>query len=52
MIKDSFQLIELTARMDTPKTHSFFFVGAVIVPRKAYFTSKPNKIKQKLIVLI
>ena len=35
--KKGFQLIELTARKDTPKTTFNYFVGAVIVPRKIDF---------------
>ncbi len=45
MIKDSFQLIELTARKDTPKTTFNYFVGDVIVPRKTNFKTRSKKIK-------
>jgi hypothetical protein len=45
VIKNSFQLIELTARKDAPKTTFNYFVGAVIVPRKIDFKTRPNKKK-------
>jgi hypothetical protein len=44
-IQNSFPLIEMTARKDTPKTTFNYFVGGVIVPRKIDFKTRLNKIK-------
>jgi hypothetical protein len=41
--KNSFQLIQLTARKDTPKIPFNYFVGAVIVRRKLILMGIKNK---------